>query len=284
MAEFVVTIETDDEDISSSEVVERIISEIDGYNINPKNVSRIQPHVIYSFTDVPSKVYWNFDGYEDLEFAHLEKRRTSHADEVISVPLHDEWLHCTCGEINNVSPEEAIEHLEEELPTGVHRADIDIDKTKIDNQTIVRKGKTGKTRRSTEVVHFVQSRNKTVTFIQVRADSEESATTYAYEQVMFADEWEAAEVVHHEGNKIYVVRLTHSGPPDGFNEAEIGSADVAPERTTKNTLTDEFISFVSTSASSSDSALDGISLHNLRDSDVTKEVVYQEDGIYVVRG
>lgn len=285
MAKFVVTIETDDEGASPDEVADKINSRINEYNINSGSVTRVQPHAIYSETDVPSKVYWKFDGYEDLEFAHLEKQRSDFADNVISEPLHNDWLHCTCGEINNVSPEEAIEHLEEVLPTGVHSADIKIDKTKIDDQTVVRSGETGKTRRKTEVVHFVQQKNETVTFLHVRGDSEERAVKQAHERVMFADEWETAEVVHHEGDEIYVVRLAHSGHPDDLDVAEIGSVDISPESMVKNKLTDEFISFVSTSASSPDDALDNISnvLVGGIGGNVSKEVVYQEDNVYVVR-
>lgn len=282
MAKFVVTIETDDEGASSEEVAEMINSKISEYNVNSGSVTRVQPHAIYSETDVPSKVYWKFDGYEDLEFAHLEKQRMDYADDVISEPLHNDWLHCTCGEINNVSPEEAIEHLEEALPTGVHSTEIKIDKTKIDDQTVVRSGETGKIRRNTEVVHFVQQKNETVTFVHVRGDSEESAVKQAHERVMFEDEWETAEIVHHEGDDIYVVRLAQSGYPDDFDVAEIGSVDISPESMKRNKSTDEFVTFVSTSASSPDDALNNISI-DIMGGNVSKEVVYRENDVYVVR-
>lgn len=287
MAKYEITIDVDNNrSEGKEEIIEQIRKSIGNALINIKEVPTVSDsnHVIYSQSDVPCKLYYSFDGFENMEFSHIERQSTHYADEVIHTPLGDGLLHCSCGELNLASEQEAIEHLKKNLP-NINISKKDIESYKIDNQTVLRRGETARGRRSEEVIYRDPATAELITFVSVREDSGTNPADKALERVMDDDEWENADSIYEEDEEIYVVRLSSGG--DVLKDLTLNN-DISPQHTEevshRNTSRDELITFVSVHSSSPDAAVEQATNLTMDPGSWTEaEIVHQENNIYVVR-
>lgn len=285
MTKFELTLDTGEHEVTEKEVIKKISESFEEGEVVVDRTGEAtgRTHRIYSESDVPCRIYYDFDGYEDLEYSHIERKTTHYGDEVISQPLQENFLYCTCGDLNLASPEEALEHLRNNSSTGLKTVDPQIDVSIIEEWTVMRQGKTAKTRRPEEFIHLNESSGELVTFVPVRAESNDSAIEQAFNNVMFPDEWHNSEIVHSEGDEIRVVRLTRGGSFSDIRITETETDTPSYERGMRNFSTNEIVTFVSASGTSSDDALEKARGRIHIKGDGNGEIIHQEDHIYLIR-